>query len=148
MLKRSSAALSANLAAGTARKPAYQNSTSGIGYWQGNGGPSAMPGEVLHRLRPAPGSSRFLCLTKLCPTCLLSERNPSAPGGRQNTLHPALPAGIRIALPPRKLLQNGNSLRELISLPLRVPVILAEPSQRFTYVCHFGNPLGLLAGAL
>ena len=87
-----------------------------------------MPGEVLHRQRPASGSSRFLCLTKLGPSCFLSERNSSAPGSRQNTLRPALSAGIRIALPPRKLLQNGNSLRELISLLLRVPMIFSEPS--------------------
>ena len=105
-------------------------------------------GEELHGLRPALRSGRFFHLPKLGPACLLSERNSPAPRSRENALDPALPAGIRTTLSSRKLLQNGNSFRELISLLLRIPVILAEPSQRFTYVCHFENPLGLLAGSI
>jgi hypothetical protein len=107
-----------------------------------------MPGEVLASTAARFRLSCFFGLTKLGPACFLSERNSPASSSRQNALGPALSAGIRIALPPRKLLQNGNSLGELISLLLRVPVILTEPSQRFTYVCHFENPLGLLAGSI
>ena len=107
-----------------------------------------MPGEVMHGLRPARRSGRFFHLAKLGPACLLSERNSPAPGSRQNALGPALPAGIRTAVPSRKLFQNGNSLRKFVNLILRVPAILAEPSQRFSYVCHCQNPLGLLAGSI
>ena len=107
-----------------------------------------MPGEVMHGLRPARRSGRFFHLAKLGPACLLSERNSPAPGSRQNALRPALPAGIRTAVPSRKLFQNGNSLRKFVNLILRVPAILAEPSQRFSYVCHCQNPLGLLAGSI
>ena len=107
-----------------------------------------MPGEVSHGPRPARRSGRFFHLAKLGPACFLSERNSPAPGSRQHALGPALPARIRTALPSRKLFQNGNSLREFISLPLRIPVILAEPSQRFSYICHLNNPLRLLAGSI
>ena len=107
-----------------------------------------MPGEVSHGPRPARRSGCFFHLAKLGPACFLSERNSPAPGSRQHALGPALPARIRTALPSRKLFQNGNSLREFISLPLRIPVILAEPSQRFSYICHLNNPLRLLAGSI
>lgn len=107
-----------------------------------------MPGEVLHELRPALRSGRFLHLAKLGPTRLLGERNSPASCSGENALGPALPARIRTTLASRKLLQNGYSLREIINLLLRVPTILAEPRQRFTYVCHFETPLRLLAGRI
>src|SRR3982751_3369221 len=93
-------------------------------------------------------SGRFLHLPKLGPTCLLRQRNSPASGSREDPFGATLRARVRPSLPSRKLLQNGNSFSELIHLSLRIPAFLAEPSQRFTYVCHIKNPLRLLAKAL
>jgi len=99
-----------------------------------------MPGEDRQGQQPALRSGRFLRLAKLGPTCLLCKRNSPSSCSRENTLGSTLPTSVRRTLPSRKFFQNRNRFREFICLLLRVPVILAEPSQRLTYICHFNNP--------
>lgn len=144
------AASSANLPGDTDRKPGHLPRMNGAGSLQAGKTADRKPcqGKPCIGCGPPHRSGRSFHLAKLGPACFLSERNSPAPGSRKNALGPALPARIRTPMPSRKLFQNGNSLRKFVNLILRIPAILAEPSQRFSYVCHCQNPLGLLAGSI